>query len=322
MAERIRGHYVPKFYLTGFTHGGTDTSELVVVDTGRKKQWASTPYNAAKEWDMYAIDPAEPDGDRQAIEKAFGQLEGKFAEVVRQVIAGKSLPTEKTRWDWLMNFVALLSVRVPHFRDKLDEFTNTIYTKMLQMQLATADRRAALQKDIEENQDIAPHIALAVVDRLKDAAEDGRISFANRPNTYVKTMLDMVDPMLHILAARKWALWTVQEHAPDLICSDVPVALIPKSGKFSPYGVGFGIANTWVFVPINRRVVMVGSFEPIVPMTLDRVSVATVNSGIATWAKQIYYAGPDFIWMMKDGTVGNVAKLLAWFKEQSVVDRD
>ena len=245
MAERIKGHYVPKFYLTGFTHGGTDMSELRVVDTGRKKQWGSIPYNAAKELDMYAIDPADPDGDRQAVEKAFGQLEGKFAGVVRQVIADKRLPTEKTQWDWLMNFVALMSVRVPHFRDKLDDMTNKICTMMMKMQLATPESRAVLQKDIEEHQNVAPHIAQAIVARMKNATDDGRVSFANRPNTYVKIMVDMVDPMLHALSMRNWVLWTVEEHAPDLICSDVPVALIPKSKwPKGPYGIGFGMTDT------------------------------------------------------------------------------
>src|SRR6266542_4232172 len=134
MAERIRGHYIPKFYLNGFTTGGTDTSYFFFLDKGRRKQWESTPNNAAKEWDMYAIDPPRPDMDRQVVEKKLGELETTFAEVLRQTIADRRLPTSDEQWNVLMNFIALMFVRTPFFRNKLDEFTNTIYTAMLQMQ--------------------------------------------------------------------------------------------------------------------------------------------------------------------------------------------
>lgn len=36
-------HYVPKFYLSGFTFAGTDQDKLHVLDKMAQKTWVATP---------------------------------------------------------------------------------------------------------------------------------------------------------------------------------------------------------------------------------------------------------------------------------------
>lgn len=61
MAHRPRKHhYLPCFYLAGFTIAGSDCDRLYVFDQQQIKSWPSTPRNAAHERDFYAeIDTVE-----------------------------------------------------------------------------------------------------------------------------------------------------------------------------------------------------------------------------------------------------------------------
>jgi hypothetical protein len=47
MANQSRKHhYVPEFYLAGFTESGTDDGRLHVLDKEQLRQWPSTPKGA------------------------------------------------------------------------------------------------------------------------------------------------------------------------------------------------------------------------------------------------------------------------------------
>jgi hypothetical protein len=110
---------------------------------------------------------------------------------------------------------------------------------------------------------------------------------------------------------RKWCLWIADDAAPDLICSDNPVAptsAVPMPGPMSP---AFGTPNTIVSVPLNRRIALLSMIEEQLPaLKLDRKGIAAVNSMTATYANQLYSPESDFVWTMADYRVGNADELL------------
>ena len=122
-----------------------------------------------------------------------------------------------------------------------------------------------------------------------------------------------------LLSLRKWCLWIADEAAPDLICSDSPVAptwAVPMPGPMSP---AFGTPNTIVSVPLNRRIALMSMIEEELPATsLDRDGVAAVNSMRVMYANQLYSSELDFVWTMADYRVGDAAQLLAALGEKKV----
>jgi hypothetical protein len=66
-------HYVPQFYLAGFTDDGTLGGSLHVTDRTRRKVWPSNPKNAAHQRDFHKIEGTDP----MIVEKLLGQCEGK-----------------------------------------------------------------------------------------------------------------------------------------------------------------------------------------------------------------------------------------------------
>jgi len=110
---------------------------------------------------------------------------------------------------------------------------------------------------------------------------------------------------------RKWSVWVLADDAPDLICSDNPVALTWKTQNPGDWPPGFGLPNTQVTCPLTRRIMIVGSFEGQSDTCfLDADDVATANSCTGRNAERLFSAEEDFTWMMRNGQIGRKSELL------------
>lgn len=86
-----------------------------------------------------------------------------------------------------------------------------------------------------------------------------------------------------------------------------PTWAVPIEAPISP---AFGTPNTIVSVPPNRRMAIVGMLDAELPENnLDRDGIAAVNSMTAKYANQLYSAEPDFVWIMRDYSVGGIKDL-------------
>jgi hypothetical protein len=115
-AQRPRkSHYLPKFYLAGFTANGEAEADLYVFDQTTLREWPSCPNKAATERDFYVVDLG-PTEDPDVMEKVFSRLEGDFSRVVRDIIARRQLPTDDADFNWFLNFAASMVARTPRTR--------------------------------------------------------------------------------------------------------------------------------------------------------------------------------------------------------------
>jgi hypothetical protein len=83
-------HYIPEFYLAGFTNSGKRDDFLYVLDKKQVKQWKGTPKNAACERDFYRVDSEELESDY--IENVISKFEGLAAPVLEKIIKNCTLP--------------------------------------------------------------------------------------------------------------------------------------------------------------------------------------------------------------------------------------
>jgi hypothetical protein len=202
------------------------------------------------------------------------------------VLDQRSLPTDDTIGD-LMMFIAFMAVRVPRIRETISGFLDEVRRK-----------EEFARKWLEQ--------------QGHEVQETSQNDFNQFDQTWhVQQLVEMAANLAPLLSLRKWCLWIAEDDAPDLICSDSPVAptwAVPMPGPMSP---AFGTPNTIVSVPLNKRMAMVSMIEEELPhIPLDRQGVAAVNSMTAMYAGQLYSSEPDFVWIMKDGEIGNAATLL------------
>lgn len=284
-------HYVPQFYLAGFTENDSKDGQLFVLDREQRKTWTRTPKGTAHKRDFHAVE-ATPGGDPMVVEKALSHVEGQWSAALASVIDQKALPEGDSFGD-LMMFVAFMAVRVPRIRETITDFID----------------------DVRQSQEFAREWAEQQGHRVQEVNEHEFEVFDK--TWHVQQMVQMAAPLAPLLSLRKWCLWIADETAPDLICSDSPVAptwAVPMRGPMSP---AFGTPNTIVSVPLNRRIALVSMIEEELPaMNLDRDGVAAVNSMTAMYAKQLYSSGPDFVWTMADYSVGDTTQLLSALGEK------
>lgn len=118
--RKRRHHFLPKFYLHGFTDPDLP-SHLWVYEKGGKEPRQISVTDAAVEKDYYAFTKVDGTKDTIAIEDSFAALESKIAPLYRRLVAGEPLaPLDRAYWAL---FMGLMFTRVPNFRKNAEQST-------------------------------------------------------------------------------------------------------------------------------------------------------------------------------------------------------
>jgi hypothetical protein len=284
-------HYVPSFHLSLFTTSETADGELFVLDKQHRRKWVSTPRKTGRANNFYRVEADE--GDPMGMEKVLSFVEDKCAPVVLDVVTNKRLPTG-VDFDVLLNFVALSFVRVPSIRATTSDFIDRVGKSLARLAFLGDDGAKRLRSNLEAAE---RKLSDDELKKLQAFVESDDYTVNLDQNWHIQLMRDSVGVLLPALAKRHWAVWTVADGAPDLVCSDRPVTL----WQLDPHPLippGFGTPNTVLTIPLSRRVLLVSRFEDLLPTSfeLDAVNVALMNTFRATWASQIYSEDADWAW--------------------------
>ncbi|MCP5104868.1 MAG: DUF4238 domain-containing protein, partial [bacterium] len=145
--EPRRHHYIPEFYLANFTSTGQKDDFLWVLDKKQAKQWKAIPKNIAHQRDFYRIDVDEL--EPSYIETALSEIEEKAAPVMKEMSERCNLP-KGDDFIILMNFVALMAVRVPRPRNNMSDFISKICKSYLRLTTATPERWESTASELKK----------------------------------------------------------------------------------------------------------------------------------------------------------------------------
>lgn len=286
MGRKRRHHFVPKFYLAGFTDSGSANGTLYVLDTQLSKRWPKSAEDSAHKRDFYTVSIA--DGDPLIVEDFLAKLEGKWAPILKSVIADNQLPVGE-KLETLMQFVGYMAVRVPGIRTEISDF------------VAEVRRKENFAQDwlIKNGHEVDAQTT-------RDEAID--------QTWLVQQMIEQANRLWPVLAQRHWCLWKTGDESQHLICSDHPV--VPSwVAPMAATPPGFGIPNTVISIPLCKSMAMVSMLERDIG---DRIigghEVAALNSTTAMFARQLYSPVLDFMWLKSDATIGNSEDLMNTFK--------
>lgn len=307
MASRPRKHhYLPKFYLAGFTHSGDVHGDLYVLDLSAIKEWKSSPEQTANQRDFYAVDLG-PTEDPSMMEQILGRLEAKFSRVIRKIVENERLPSG-IDFDWFLNFVALMAVRIPRTRKLFSHVTDRVMKDQLRRQLASVEGWKQFKQVVEIDGK-----------KIRDDEYEAYRRFANSEEynvdldqtSHVQMMVDMVDPLLPALAARNWYLGIAADDAPDLICSDFLVSEWPTKSADLTKPLTLTSPGTFLTFPITRRLIALATFERKPPVVeVNQEGIALFNTITARQARQLFAPGPDFTYLAHDKSIKRKSDLL------------
>jgi Protein of unknown function (DUF4238) len=301
-----KSHFLPKFYLAGFTASGEVADDLYVFDQSTDRDWLSSPAKAAVERDFYVVDLG-PDEDPDVMEKCLAHLEGDFSRVLRNIISQQQLPAGED-FNWLLNFVALMVTRIPRTRKVIGRVIDGVSKEELRKTLATREGWAQFRKVCEA----AGHlVADDEFEEFQRVANGEAYSVDFDQTSHVRVMAkEMIDALLPALAERRWALGIATPDAPDFVCSDVPVSVWPARGADWGKPTTLTSPNTVLSFPITRRLVAVARYEAQNPLrVVTAPGVALCNTWTLSDARQVFSATPDFAFLKPDGAVGGKADL-------------
>jgi hypothetical protein len=302
-----KSHYLPKFYLAGFTRSGEIGDDLYVLDQVTGQEWPSSPAKAATQRDFYAVDLG-PTEDPFVVEKCLGMLEGEFSRVVRGIVEHKQLPTTADDFDWFLNFVASMVVRIPRTRRIVTAAVDRVTKDEFRNLFASRDDWERFKQTLATQGTIVPD---GEYDAFKSLAINGEYNVDLDHTTHVQMMVkQMMDALLPPLAERSWSLGIAEDDAPDLVCSDVPVSVWPTREADLAQPVTLLTRNTVLSFPITRRLIAIARYERrgAVLRVIPR-GVAMFNTWTLSAARQVISTEPDFAYLGPDGTVCGKAEL-------------
>ena len=237
-------HYLPVFYLKGFTsETGKDKGSLWVYEIGKPPR-RSKPENEAHERDLYASG---------RLEQVLSQIESAVAPFFRAIEDGYCHFTAE-EWAGFTTFIALMWLRGPSGRD----FVNGLY------EWATENAAKKLAENAEEFAEFYQRFLESPGASTKLSAEEIRASIlgnnwevkqANQGFT-LKLMFDGIPRVSSILNRKGWTVLISKDE--EFFCtSDYPILSYLPDTPGRPgggtIGAGFGLPGVEVYFPLNKR---------------------------------------------------------------------
>src|SRR6266481_2472986 len=130
-------HYVPVFYLKGFTSPIPRDKEYLWVYEQGKPIRKSKPVNEAHERDFYAYE--DEDGKRHDLEQPLSGIESTMAPLFR-AIDDHSFRFHPEEFAALTEFIALMWVRGPIGKDFVNQLSAQVLKSVVMEEAADAER--------------------------------------------------------------------------------------------------------------------------------------------------------------------------------------
>lgn len=308
MSNPRKHHYVPQFYLSGFT-AEPGSSRLYVLDKEARRSYPSRINDAACERDFYIVE-VEDEGDPFAVEKFFSTIEASGAEALRFITEHRTVPDGELYRKFIA-FLAVMTIRGPGVIDMIEKPFAQIIKNVLWY--ATSSKEAFERFMADGSAEERAEVEGLTFKQARDFVRSDEYTVSMGQNFKLSLLFTMLEPAEPLLAERNWAVVAAADGAPDFICSDRPSTLCWTTPMPGPFGPALGMQNTTAMFPLSRRLALLGLFERVtIPPVLNATAVGVINMYTAMYAKRFVYSGSDdFTVTMADGTPANRAQFVA-----------
>jgi hypothetical protein len=247
-----RQHYIPQFYLKGFSQ---DNSHIFLFDklapTDKQYRYQTTE-NIAFENHFYTYEAINH--KKEDLEDIFMQIESQAAEIIRK-IDNNYIIDEQDKAD-LSLFISFLWVRTPAYKKQSLGAQGKLAEKIMRMQLALTPK-PIIKRFYNQQHGRDP----------TDAEINDYLDFAKNPNRsrlvvdfpqgyWIKQILDMALEICPLFQMMNWDIIHSNQKF-SYITSDFPMLLIPPKVHNPHYGVGLVTLGSRKIIPLNSHLCLV-----------------------------------------------------------------
>lgn len=298
MAEKANHHYIPQFYLRGFSNGVGRKAKVFVFDSSTNKSFETLVRNVGSKRHFNKVEYVN--ADTNAIEDSLSGLESDMAPFLLEVIESRSFPSHD-HFSYVMNLLALLSVRNPRFRKQMADFHIDVIERMTSLNLASKARWDEITENMKRDGAIGGDDIISY-ESMKKFHEEKDYDIEIDQTYLIDHEFKLIGPILEQLSRRSWCFISAQEGS-QYISSDDPVTLIWTDSRPDQfYGPGHGLIGTSLYFPISSHVTLLGTFEPILEKEeYNPAQVAALNTVMARQSRnQIYARDGSFRMHLRD----------------------
>ena len=287
-------HYIPQFYLRGFTTPNGKKKQIHVIDKMEGRHYPTNPRNVAAQRDFNRVDI--PGHAIDEAEKLFAQMETEFAIVLKRMEDTSTLPKESDI-PTLFYFVALLHGHNLHVRNSFAKSESEIIKQKLRLLVSNRERYESQMKQVYgEAGEVADY------EKVKQFVDEERYDVKYGHGHHLAYELKAIDAVWPLLARWQWSLLIAAKGASDFVCSDRPVVLVRTDiesldNPYHPYALpGLGMPNTELTLPLNCRMALAATFESSSDVaTVEEERIADINARtLRSAARQIYCSNLGF----------------------------
>ncbi len=283
--QKVKHHYLSRFYLAAFTDDGTRRGALTVVDRWSGSVRGSRPGSEAFEKHYNTVSGPRPD----IAEDILAKFEGTLAPPIKDFVKHRSF-LSNGHVDCVTLYLAFMHVTTPVIRSTY----NALVEEHIQYVYDTMTYRG-------EFPPLDPNLPPKVREALKYVRAKADIP----PDWFLSQLPQAMSVIWELFKKRKWRVILATDDSGDLVSCDRPIALERND---VPVGmirddVRFDEPNTTVYVPMGKKVGLLGSSDRTARSIMaDRTMVASLNSIIAMNAQRwIYCSSSDVEFMFRGG---------------------
>jgi len=254
-------HYIPQFYLKGFTDPETPKGHepYVWIYEFESQKWKKKgPKNVASIPDYYTLKDLQNGQRYDEIEDTLSIIEGKTAKIIKDKIYNQESLNDDER-AIMAEFIALMMARVPSAHNNIDQIFSEVHTLIMETYYANyKDRPEEITKMKE----------LYEKDTGKKLPDDFDISWLN-PSKYkiscskgsiLEMMFKFVEKAFDRIYNMTWTfLYTKCQ--PFFITSDSPFDMINPKSKSALLGHGLGYSDILVSLPLSKEICFLASWN-------------------------------------------------------------
>ncbi|ACT60103.1 conserved hypothetical protein [Hirschia baltica ATCC 49814] len=262
---------------------------LWVYDFARDKSFRSKPRGVGAQKDFNRIDIQDYPGD--AVETAMSLFENEVETGIKKVVRGNGFFETNDDFNIILNFIALLAVRNPAFREQRREFRQRVSEGIMDVVLSSphiyeSEMKRVLKKGSIEQ--ILPY------ERMQDFHRRKEYTFEVAREGQIREEFELQDSILKVLGSRPWTIIRSNPDAGEFITCDHPVMLRPSGPEAVGKPLGFGLKVASIIFPLSKYVCVISDFDiEQRVIQADKVMVGSLNREVVLSAKPQLYASND-----------------------------
>lgn len=246
-----RQHFVPRFYLEGFS----SSCWLSVFDRASGEIRKQRPKNVAVVTNLYTFED-KYDRKRFDLEILFGQIESAAAPILKSLAEGRRINAAER--ETFAVFIGLAAARTP----AAIEETTKVYEEFVKANsyLTMTDEEKIFNdllkmKGPSANIPLLRNQARTLAKMAREGTYDVKIDKGYARSRSLKVM----ETISRALLNRDWMILHASSEGESFLTSDSPVTLLPTSTTARGLPIGYSSPHAQILFPLNSKSALVAS---------------------------------------------------------------